>query len=120
MEQFYLIAGASNILVYVLAVIELAVILAFLFAQKWSYGLVLLMHAISTLASYKKYLDLFQPPNRSLLCCDSDVSSLLYALLPTGRRRSVNGNIPGTATGPLHPGLVTASRGQAYTRISFG
>jgi heme O synthase-like polyprenyltransferase len=64
MEQFYLIAGASNILVYVLAVIELAVILAFLFAQKSSYGLVLLMQAVSTLASYKQYLHPFQPPNR--------------------------------------------------------
>jgi len=48
-----------------LAVIELAVILAFLFgfAKKWSHGLVLLMHAVSTLASNKQYLNPFQPPN---------------------------------------------------------
>jgi putative oxidoreductase len=65
MEQFYLIGGVTSILVYLLAVIELVVILAFLcgFAKKWSYGLVLLMHAVSTLASYKQYLNPFQPPN---------------------------------------------------------
>jgi len=48
MEQFYLIGGVSRILVYLLAVIELAVILAFLFgcAKKWSYALVFLMHGV--------------------------------------------------------------------------
>jgi hypothetical protein len=65
MEQFYFIGGVSRILVYLLAVIELAVILAFLFgfAKKWSYGLVFLMHGVSTLASYKQYLQPFQPSN---------------------------------------------------------
>lgn len=65
MEQFYLIGGVSSTLVYLLAVLELVVILAFLFgfAKKWSYGLVLLMHAVSTLASFKQYLNPFQPPN---------------------------------------------------------
>src|SRR5260221_12434449 len=45
--------------------IEVAVIVAFLlgFAKQWSYGLVLLMHAGSTLASYKKYLQPFESPN---------------------------------------------------------
>ena len=65
MAEFYLLGGIGSALVYLLAAIELVVILAFVvgFAKRWSYGLVLLLHAISTLASYRKYLSPFQPPN---------------------------------------------------------
>jgi hypothetical protein len=65
MAEFYLLGGVASAIVYLLAAIELVVILAFVvgFAKRWSYGLVLLLHAISTLASYKKYLSPFQPPN---------------------------------------------------------
>ena len=65
MAEFYLVGGVGSAIVYLLATIELVVILAFLvgFAKQWSYALVLLLHAISTLASYKKYLTPFQPTN---------------------------------------------------------
>jgi putative oxidoreductase len=65
MAEFYSIGGAGNALIYVLATLELVILLAFLigFAKRWSYGLVLLLHAVSTLSSYKKYLTPFQPPN---------------------------------------------------------
>jgi hypothetical protein len=65
MAEFYFIGGIGNAVVYALAVLELVILLAFLvgFAKRWSYGLVLLLHAVSTLASYKKYLAPFQPPN---------------------------------------------------------
>jgi putative oxidoreductase len=65
MAAFYSISGVGDVLVYLLGVIELAVILAFVlgFAKRWSYGLVLLLHATSTLASYQKYLNPLQPPN---------------------------------------------------------
>ena len=65
MAEFYLVGGVGSAIVYLLATIELVVILAFLvgFAKQWSYALVLLLHAISTLASYKKYLTPFQSPN---------------------------------------------------------
>jgi putative oxidoreductase len=65
MAEFYSIGGIGNAVVYVLAVLELAILLAFLFgfAKRWSYGLVLLLHAASTIFSYKKYLAPFQPPN---------------------------------------------------------
>ena len=65
MAAFYSISGVGDVLVYLLGVIELAIILAFVlgFAKRWSYGLVLLLHAISTLASYQKYLNPLQPPN---------------------------------------------------------
>jgi putative oxidoreductase len=67
MAAFYAVGGASNFVIYLLATIELAVVVPFLlgFAKKWTYGLVLLMHAGSTLASYKKYLQPFESPNFS-------------------------------------------------------
>ena len=63
MAEFYLVSGVGSAVIYLLAVIELAVILAFVFglAKRWSYGLVLLMHAVSTLSSYKKYVHPFVP-----------------------------------------------------------
>jgi putative oxidoreductase len=65
MAEFYSIGSVGSALIYVLATLELVILLAFLigFAKRWSYGLVLLLHAISTLSSYQKYLTPFQPPN---------------------------------------------------------
>jgi putative oxidoreductase len=65
MAAFYSVGGVGNFVIYLFATIELAVIVAFLlgFVKQWSYGLVLLMHAGSTLASYKKYLQPFESPN---------------------------------------------------------
>jgi putative oxidoreductase len=65
MAEFYSLGGLGTAIIYLLAVIGLAIILAFLlgFAKRWSYGLVLLLHGISTLASYQKYLNPLQPPN---------------------------------------------------------
>src|SRR6516225_6559101 len=92
MAEFYSIGGIDSTLIYVLATLELVIILAFLigFAKRWSYGLVLLLHAVSTLSSYRKYLTPFQPPNLSVLCCDSDLSRLFCPLLSSGRRCSVD------------------------------
>ena len=88
MAEFYSIAGVGSALIYLLGVIELAIILAFLsgFAKRWSYGLVLLLHAVSTLSSYQKYLNPLQPPNILFFCRDPHVSSLLCPLLSPGRR----------------------------------
>jgi uncharacterized membrane protein YkgB len=65
MAEFYSLGGVGSALIYLIGAIELAIILAFLlgFAKRWSYGLVLLLHAISTLSSYQKYLNPLQPPN---------------------------------------------------------
>ena len=65
LAEFYSLSGVATAVIYLLAVIEVAIILAFLFgfAKRWSYGLVLLLHGISTLASYQKYLNPLQPPN---------------------------------------------------------
>ena len=88
MAEFYLVGGVGSAIVYLLATIELVVILAFLvgFAKRWSYGLVLLLHAISTLASYKKYLNPFQPPNLLFFAAIPMLAACFVALLSPGRR----------------------------------
>jgi putative oxidoreductase len=50
---FYSSRGIGNAVVYVLAALELASHLGFLFgfAKRWSYGLVLLLHAASIISS---------------------------------------------------------------------
>jgi len=65
MEHFYFIKGVSNSMIYIIGLIELGVLSAFIvgFAKRWSYGLVLLFHAVSTLSSYKQYLHPLVAPN---------------------------------------------------------
>lgn len=65
MTDFYFISGIGNAVIYMLATIEMVILLAFLigFAKRWSYGLVLLLHGISTVSSYQKYFDPFHPAN---------------------------------------------------------
>ncbi|WP_017326761.1 MauE/DoxX family redox-associated membrane protein [Synechococcus sp. PCC 7336] len=62
---FYSIGNLSSTVSYVLGAIQLAIIVAFLLGilKTWSYGLVLLMHAASTLVAYKQYLDPYNGPN---------------------------------------------------------
>lgn len=57
--NFYGLEGVGPALLAILALAELALLGAFVagFAKRWSYGLVLLLHAISTLSSWRQYLD---------------------------------------------------------------
>src|SRR5437773_12379781 len=58
MEHFYFIKGVSSSMIYIIGAIELGVLGAFVagFAKQWTYGLVLLFHAVSTFSSYNQYL----------------------------------------------------------------
>lgn len=60
-EGFYGIGGLGNNVFYIIGVLEMALIVAFVTGswKRISYGLVLLLHAVSTLSSYKQYLDPF-------------------------------------------------------------
>jgi len=60
-EAFYGIDWLTNSLSYVVGAVELVLILAFVAGlwRRWTYGLVLLLHAVSTLSSYPKYLEPF-------------------------------------------------------------
>jgi hypothetical protein len=55
---FYGIAGLGPAAVYVVGAVELSIIVAFLLgiAKRFSYGAVFILHAISTLASFRMYL----------------------------------------------------------------
>jgi len=60
-DHFYGISGVSANLVYAMGAIQMALVLAFLvgFQKRLSYGLILLLHAGSTLSSWRQYMDPF-------------------------------------------------------------
>jgi len=64
-EAFYKISGVGPGVAYTLGVLQLIVMIAFVlgYQKKWSYGLVLLMHAASTLVSFPKYLAPYESAN---------------------------------------------------------
>ncbi len=55
---FYFMKGLDPSVLYVVGALEMAILVAFLigFQKKWTYGAVLLFHAVSTLSSFKQYL----------------------------------------------------------------
>lgn len=64
-EKFYLLTGFENAVMYLLAGAELLLVLAFLAGVKkrLSYGLVFLLHGVSTISSFKQYLNPFEGGN---------------------------------------------------------
>lgn len=64
-EKFYAIAGVGNAVVYILAFIELIILVLFFFGikKKYTYGLVFVFHGASTLASFPQYLSPFEGAN---------------------------------------------------------
>ena len=60
-SNFYGIEGLGSGLLTVVAALQMVVIIAFLFGalRRLSYGLVLAMHTVSTLSSWRQYLDPF-------------------------------------------------------------
>lgn len=57
-SRFYGLSGMGHTLLWILAALELLIILAFLLGlyKRFSYGAVLLFHTVSTLSSFKMYL----------------------------------------------------------------
>lgn len=57
-ENFYMLEGMGGGILAVIGGLQILVVLAFLagFLKTWTYGLVLLMHAVSTLSSWQQYL----------------------------------------------------------------
>ena len=65
-EKFYFITGLEgSVMLIILGVVELIILTAFLAGlyKKFSYGFVLVIHAISTLSSFKQYLTPFEGPH---------------------------------------------------------
>ena len=63
-ETFYLTAPTIW-QVIAIGLVQLAIVLAFLvgWLRFWSYGAVLVMHAVSTLSTYERLLNPYEPPN---------------------------------------------------------
>lgn len=57
-EKFYLLSGLGSSVIYAIGAVEIVIVVAFLigYMKRISYGIVLLLHAISTVSSYKQYL----------------------------------------------------------------
>jgi len=64
-EHFYFLRGLGPIIIYSIGIAELLLLLGFVigFAPRVTYGLVLLLHAVSTFSSFRQYLHPFEGPN---------------------------------------------------------
>ncbi|MEO6264685.1 MAG: hypothetical protein ABIO58_06980 [Luteimonas sp.] len=64
-STFYGLNGLDVQMAYVLAALELVLLLAFVagFARRWSYGIVLLLHGVSTLSPWRQYSQPFEGAN---------------------------------------------------------
>lgn len=71
--NFYFLSGFGPVVIKVLGALELALIFGFLLGirKRFTYGAVLILHAISTISSYKQY---FQPFDK--------LNLLFFAALP--------------------------------------
>lgn len=64
-EAFYSISGLGNGAFFLIGVVELIILLGFAAGlyKRWTYGAVLLFHAISTLSSFEQYFVPFEGTN---------------------------------------------------------
>jgi putative oxidoreductase len=64
-EHFYFIRGLGPAMVYLIGAAELLLLVGFVigFAPRLTYGLVLLLHAVSTFSSFGQYLHPFEGLN---------------------------------------------------------
>ncbi|AZN34677.1 hypothetical protein [Pseudoalteromonas sp. Xi13] len=60
-EHFYGIGGSTDVVAYVLGALQLIIVLAFLagIKKRLTYGVIFVMHGLSTLSSYNQYIDGF-------------------------------------------------------------
>jgi len=64
-EHFYFLRGLGPTVMYAIGVVELAILIGFVigFAPWLTYGLVLLLHAVSTFSTFRQYLHPFEGAN---------------------------------------------------------
>lgn len=64
-DKFYSLGGMETTIMYVIAAVEVLLLIAFLtgFKKRFSYGLVFLLHFVSTISSFKQYLNPFEGSN---------------------------------------------------------
>jgi putative oxidoreductase len=59
MKKFYFLEGLGTPLIYAMGALQMLLVLGFILGYKktWTYGIVLVLHASSTLSSFGQYLD---------------------------------------------------------------
>jgi hypothetical protein len=64
-KNFYYISAVGSTAIYLIAAIEILIIIGFLigYKKKWTYGTVLILHGLSTIASYRQYFAPFEGIN---------------------------------------------------------
>jgi len=64
-EHFYFLRGLGPAVIYSIGVAELILLIGFLigFTPRFTYGVVLLLHAVSTFSSFHQYLHPYEGPN---------------------------------------------------------
>ncbi len=64
-ENFYFIGGLGAVPFYILGAIEMVILIGFVlgFRKGFTYGAILLFHAISTLSAFKQYFAPFESAN---------------------------------------------------------
>ena len=101
--NFYALGGLGTSVFVILGVLELLLLLAFVtgFARRFSYGAVLLLHAVSTLAAWQQYLHQHEGANMLSFAAWPMLTACvaLYALRDFDRltmdgRKSGNGGLP--------------------------
>lgn len=95
-ENFYAVGGLGQAAFLAIGAAELVLILAFVagYQKRVSYGLVLILHGVSTLSSYRQYLDpfnnlLFFAAWPMLAACFS-----LYFLRDLDTKWTIGGRVP--------------------------
>ncbi|MEO9508365.1 MAG: hypothetical protein ABJG28_04200 [Nonlabens ulvanivorans] len=60
-DKFYGISGSSDTILYILGALQLILVLAFLagIKKRITYGLIFILHGMSTLSSFNQYFDAF-------------------------------------------------------------
>jgi len=64
-KHFYMFDGLTHNLSYIVGFIQLVIVLCFAVGafKKWSYGALLIFHAVSTLSTWNMYFDPWAPRN---------------------------------------------------------
>jgi putative oxidoreductase len=64
-EHFYFLRGLGPTIMYTIGVAEVVLVFGFVIglAPRLTYGLVLLLHAVSTFSSFRQYLHPYEGPN---------------------------------------------------------
>lgn len=64
-ERYYLTPGLGASLMIGVGIVQMVLVLSFLsgFFRTWTYGLITILHTVSTISCYKQYMNPWEKPN---------------------------------------------------------